>query len=147
MPGDFNTTLFSDERVRDGIMVPSDLSELEYLVSHLELVDLRYNSVKLTWCNQRQNERRLYCKLDSALVDRLWLELFESSEATFLPPGSSDHSPCLVRIQQLSPRKNHIFKFCDMWIHNRTSLVLCLRHGILKYKAHLCLEWSASSKM
>lgn len=59
MLGDFNTTLFSDERIRDGVIIPSDLSELESLVCNLDLADLRYNGVKLTWCNQRQNERRL----------------------------------------------------------------------------------------
>lgn len=53
---------------------------------------------------------------------RCWLDTFELSEATFLPPGSSDHSPCLIRIQHNPTRKNHIFKFCDMWIQNENFL-------------------------
>lgn len=52
--GDFNTTLHQDERVRDGEGVLGDVSELETFTGQFELLDLRYNGIKLTWCNKRQ---------------------------------------------------------------------------------------------
>lgn len=92
------------------------------LTGNLSLMDLRFNGVKFTWSDMRQN--RLFCKLDRALVNGQWMNGFENSEASFLPASSSDHSPCIVRLYQRMRRRNHIFKFCNMWVHNARFIEL-----------------------
>lgn len=57
-------------------------------------------------------------------MKRAWLDRLENSEASFLPVGTSDHSPCVVRMQQSLRKKNHIFKFCEMWTQNENFLSL-----------------------
>lgn len=113
--GDLNTTLFPDEPMRKDLMVEGDLSELVSLVEDLSLVDLRYTGNRLTWCNNREGDSRLYCKLDRAMVNAKWLSMFDTAEAIFLAPGTFDHCPCLIRMRQEVVFGNHIFRFCDMW--------------------------------
>lgn len=120
--GDFNTTLLHDERVREGEIVACSTAELENLTMNCGVADLRYNGLRFTWSDRRV--RRLFCKLDRALVNAQWQSSFEESEATFLPTGSSDHSPCVVRVLRRAEKRNHIFKFCDMWTRNDNFLNL-----------------------
>lgn len=115
--GDLNTTLLYDERVRNGSIVPCDVSELATLVEDIEVVDLRYTSCKLIWCNNHGDvENRLYCKLDKALVNEAWLHSYDAAEAIFLPPQNSDHNPCLIKVKPDVFLGNHIFRFCNMWL-------------------------------
>lgn len=76
--GDFNTTLFSNEREREGEVVPGNTSELENFTQQRGLADLRYNGIRLTWSDKRV--RRLFCKLDRALINSHWMAKFEDSD-------------------------------------------------------------------
>lgn len=60
----------------------------------------------------------MYCKLDRALVNSRWIELFTLSEVIFLVPGTSDHSPCLVQFSRDPVNRRHMFKYCKMWAYN-----------------------------
>lgn len=41
--GDLNTTLFHDERVRGGMIVPADLEELYSVVEDIEVMDMKFS--------------------------------------------------------------------------------------------------------
>lgn len=113
--GDFNTILHPDERVRIGDSGSTDTRELQNVVSALEVEDLSYSGIFLTWCNKREGNQRIYSKIDRALINSAWCDTFPHSHAVSLAPGMSDHSPCLVLICEdywAGPRP---FKFCNMW--------------------------------
>lgn len=113
--GDLNSTLLHDERLKNGVIVDSDTTELQSLSFDTGLLDLRYSGVRLTWCNNHMDQSRLYCKLDRAMVNSLWSDTFYTSEAIFLPSGISDHSPCVVRMINHCTQGKYMFKFCDFW--------------------------------
>lgn len=96
--GDFNTTLVQEERVRNGMNVPSSTAELQSLLADTRLVDLRSTGNYLTWCNNQHGEDRMYCKLDRVLVNSLWVSNYDNSQVLFLAAGISDHSPSLVKL-------------------------------------------------
>lgn len=112
--GDFNTTLFLDERVKCGEIDNQSTTELRTVVDALNVKDLKYSGMKLNWCNNHV-EDRLYCKLDRALINFEWLQSFPLSEAQFRPLISSDHSPCVVRFNDGVWKENYMFKYCNMW--------------------------------
>lgn len=113
--GDFNVTLFAAEIVFNGIVVPHDTSELVQLVQDIDVADFLFSGFYLTWCNKQEAEARQYCKLDRALVNSQWLDQFLNSEAVFLAPGSSDHSPCVVKFLNPTHPRKHMFKYLKMW--------------------------------
>lgn len=64
--GDMNTTLLAEDRMRNGITVPCDTTELQNLTIDPQLHDLRYTGCRLTWNNNNIGSSRLFCKLDRA---------------------------------------------------------------------------------
>lgn len=58
---------------------------------------------------------RLYCKLDRVLINSYWFNRFSHVEAQFLPSGTSDHSPCVVRMQNAHPTGRSMFRYCSLW--------------------------------
>lgn len=64
-----------------------------------------------TWWN-----RRIWCKLNRAMINQLWTVASFASSANFLPIGvDSDHSSCVVTIQENSELSKRHFRFFNMW--------------------------------
>ena len=63
-------------------------------------------------------EGRKARKLDRVLCNEVWLSCFPLSEATFLAPGSSDHSPMFIRTGIEIYRRKVTFCFFKMWAEN-----------------------------
>lgn len=98
--------------------MPCCTEELQSLVEHIELADLRCSGVFLTWSNNHLDDTRKYCKLDRILVNTRWLTSFDTSEAVFVQPGISYHSPGILRITAAINQRRYIFRFCDFWLQD-----------------------------
>ncbi|KAI4385947.1 hypothetical protein MLD38_003931 [Melastoma candidum] len=81
----------------------------------LGMDDLRGVGCHFTWSNRRSPP--IVAKLDRIVINKEWIESFRLSEAHYLPPTTSDHSPCLLRMG-LNKRKAGAFKFFDFWRHH-----------------------------
>lgn len=120
--GDFNTVLVQEVYLQGGEQVGVDTRELQSLTSDLHIADLHYTGNMMTWCNRREGNARIYCKLDRVLTNESWIQVFPTSHVMFLPNGSSDHVPWLVSIgsdESFIPRP---FRFCNMWAKNQQFL-------------------------
>ncbi|XP_056163671.1 uncharacterized protein LOC130137005 [Syzygium oleosum] len=111
--GDFNAIRDPDDRV--GSTTPWILAFDEFgdCLNQAGLEDLRYVGCRYTWTYSSGDNRKLR-KIDRVLINDLWNQLFSFSEATFLAPGISDHSPMVIKIfPPLSSNKP--FKFFNFW--------------------------------
>ncbi|XP_013607730.1 PREDICTED: uncharacterized protein LOC106314403 [Brassica oleracea var. oleracea] len=105
-----------NERVSEAYSLhPSDLSiggmrDLQECLHESEIFDLAFRGCFYTWSNKSPSSPRSR-KLDRALINEAWLEKFPNSLAIFDPPGSSDHSPCIVQCGNEPPRRNVRFTF------------------------------------
>lgn len=112
---DLNTTLFHDERVEGGVIVPSEIEELSSVLEDIEVMDMKFSGQRLTWCNNQEAENKMYCKLDRVLVNKEWFYIFPMAETFFLDRSSSDHCPSIVRMFNDSPKGKHVFRYCNFW--------------------------------
>ncbi|KAK7273781.1 hypothetical protein RIF29_14844 [Crotalaria pallida] len=113
--GDFNTVLSPTEKLGG---LPIDVGQYEDLRDCLcacHLLDLKSKGQFHTWCNKQEGDRRIYCKLDRAVVNQAWISAWPNAEANFLLPGLSDHSPILVEWNQNNDQRKPSFKFFNMW--------------------------------
>jgi len=77
-------------------------------------MDLRYSCILFTWRNRRFTRQDfIEKKLDTALINQTWLDLYPMSHATFMAPGVSDHSPVIVDLGTQYRKKGLPFKFCN----------------------------------
>ncbi|XP_039159633.1 uncharacterized protein LOC120289171 [Eucalyptus grandis] len=81
--------------------------------SQTELEDLRYVGIHFTWFTSSGASWKLR-KIDCVLVNTKWSQEFSYSEASFLDPDISDHTPMIVKVLQPVHRRKP-FKFFDLW--------------------------------
>ena len=56
------------------------------------------------------------------LVNLVWLDVFAGSEASFLTPGVSDHTPMIVQLGISLHHRALPFKFFNFWVNNPSFL-------------------------
>ena len=121
--GDFNVSRRVNESVGGSTRISSAMEEFNDCLYVSELDDLRFSGFLHTWCNKRS----IGCiskKLDRVLVNKEWMAKFEHSEAIFLPPSISDHSPSLVKLGLQGNKKNCPFKFFNFLTEREDFLPL-----------------------
>ncbi|XP_030473589.1 uncharacterized protein LOC115691153 [Syzygium oleosum] len=111
--GDFNAIRDPDDRVGSTTPWIPAFDEFGDCLNQAGLEDLRYVGCRYTWTHSSGDNRKLR-KIDRVLINDLWNQLFSFSEATFLAPGISDHSPMVIKnFPPLSSNKP--FKFFNFW--------------------------------
>ncbi|KAI4363592.1 hypothetical protein MLD38_019794 [Melastoma candidum] len=110
--GDFNVVRSPNEKLGGKRIWKESENVLNRTMHSLGMDDLRGVGCQFTWSNRRSPP--ILAKLDRAVVNRDWIETFRLSEVNYLPPTTSDHSACLVRLG-VNKRKAAPFKFFDLW--------------------------------
>ncbi|KAJ0261541.1 Reverse transcriptase zinc-binding domain-containing protein [Hirschfeldia incana] len=112
--GDFNQTLNAAEHsLGDQFSSPRGLREFSQCIASAKLTDLPYTGNYFTWSN-KQGDSLVSKKLDRILVNDEWLASFPSAKGVFGDPGVSDHSPCSIILDTVSPKVKRPFKFYSM---------------------------------
>ncbi|KAG5557684.1 hypothetical protein RHGRI_007809 [Rhododendron griersonianum] len=97
--GDLNDTLNSSEG--QSFAVDSSYSQRRKFARHINncnLVDLGFSGPKFTWNNGRKGMANVQKRLDRALCNEEWQNLFPEGMVQILPRTYSDHSPILIHV-------------------------------------------------
>ncbi|XP_030476453.2 uncharacterized protein LOC115693581 [Syzygium oleosum] len=111
--GDFNAIRDPNDRVGSTTPWIPAFDEFGDCLNQTGLEDLRYVGCRYTWSHSSGVNRKLR-KIDRVLINDLWNQHFSFSEATFLAPGISDHSPMVIKILPTQNSKKS-FKFFNFW--------------------------------
>jgi len=112
--GDFNAIKDPSDRLGGSDRWIPCFDDFRQCLSMAELDDLRYVGCRFTWTTSYGILRKAR-KIDRVLVNSKWCQVFSFSEASFLTPGISDHSPMVVKV--LNPvHRRKPFKFFDFWM-------------------------------
>lgn len=114
--GDFNAIKDPSDRVGGATNWIPCFDEFGQCLEQTDLVDLRYVGLRYSWSTSAGNLKKLR-KIDRALVNNEWNLRFSYSEASFLTPGISDHSPITVKVLQ-QPHRRKPFKYFQCWEHH-----------------------------
>lgn len=110
---DFNAIRNHNDRVGGSRDWPNWINDLDVCINHAEMEDLRLEGQLYTGSNRRE-EGPILRKLDRAIVNIEWENMFPGSVAHFLPAVISDHSPMVVKLAEM-PRVKKAFRFFDFW--------------------------------
>ncbi|CAG7886739.1 unnamed protein product [Brassica rapa] len=110
--GVFNQVLSTDEAYS---LYPVDLciggmGDFQDCIDDSGVFDLSFRGCPFTWTNKSPSNPKSR-KLDRALVNEAWMEVFPNSNALFDAPGSSDHSPCLITVSDSAEHRKSRFTF------------------------------------
>lgn len=111
--GDFNALLTGDERKGGSSRPRKGCSLLKEFVDRNHLMDLGFVGPKLT-----RRRGTLLERLDRALCNNEWAELFPDCFVQHLPKMKSDHRPILVKSDEMGQRSNEKrpFQFLAAWL-------------------------------
>ncbi|XP_042521331.1 uncharacterized protein LOC122094799 [Macadamia integrifolia] len=153
--GDFNVTLFDNERRGPGRVCLGAASEFGAMVDATSMIQIPSFGRKFTWSNNRRSGN-VVAVLDRAFVNEDWLNSFDDCSQKVLPRIASDHAPLLVSSRLSSKPKNCPFRinkiwldhpeFVDMtreaWNMNLISSATFILYQKLKRLKHVIKSWS-----
>ena len=87
----------------------SDIREMRDFLDTTELEELRSVGAFYSWTN-----KTVHSRIDKALVNVYWHEVFNFTQVRYDTHSLSDHTPLLIQFPD-SPKEKSRFQFCDMW--------------------------------
>ncbi|KAK7268078.1 hypothetical protein RIF29_20764 [Crotalaria pallida] len=94
--GDFNSVLNPSDKLGGQVVESNKVSDFRNYAHSCMLTDMKYDGCFYTWSNKQEGSEKILCKLDRALVNEQWIQLWLDTVTHFIQEGVSDHSPALV---------------------------------------------------
>ncbi|XP_074277566.1 uncharacterized protein LOC141601201 [Silene latifolia] len=94
--GDFNCVLSHIERL-GGTSTDAEIDEFQSCLDACGLVDSPAQGAYYTWNNKQDASTRVFSRLDRLLINSEWSQKVSSMYAHFLPEGTFDHTPCIIK--------------------------------------------------
>ena len=113
--GDFNEILWSHEKFGLGPRQECKMRDFRDVLDECGLMDLGFIGEKFTWRGKRSGGLVLE-RIDRATASNGWFSRFPGTKVHHLPTHSSDHKAILIKLDGITPRQNHYFKFEQMWL-------------------------------
>ncbi|KAF7134864.1 hypothetical protein RHSIM_Rhsim08G0012400 [Rhododendron simsii] len=114
--GDYNQVLNHGEKWSRSGQCIQGLGWLQDFVDKCGLFDIPSFGVNFTWSNNRNAEFVTFEKLDRAMGNSLWNQIFTSASLSILPIQRSDHSPIILDTHWQKPKRRRTFRFEEGWI-------------------------------
>ena len=108
--GDFNDLLDNSEKVGGPLRWEGSFLAFRSFVSQMGLWDLQHSGNSLSWRGTRYSHF-IQSRLDRAMINCKWAELFPSGCCEYLRFEGSDHRPVLVHLNQTQKKKRGLFRF------------------------------------
>ncbi|KAH7853634.1 hypothetical protein Vadar_004941 [Vaccinium darrowii] len=122
--GDFNAIRWHHEKSDCTHFDVNAANDFNRCLDAIGMEELNSSGLLYTWSNKRVGVDHCSSRLDRALVNTQWLNMFTESAAVVLVLGISDHSPIVVSILPYKGGKKP-FKFFNFWLkHDKFQSIL-----------------------
>ncbi|XP_062075536.1 uncharacterized protein LOC133779611 [Humulus lupulus] len=112
--GDFNATIYQDERLGDKVRSFCS-SAFNDCLHDCEIADLPYHGCFYTWSNKQDPPNRIVAKLDRVLGNQSWLDCFNNTAIYFMPEGLFDHSLAILSLSVNINLGKKPFRYFKTW--------------------------------
>ncbi|KAJ8430325.1 hypothetical protein Cgig2_015382 [Carnegiea gigantea] len=110
--GDFNTTLYPEERLGGEKINYAELSTFAACLEECDLQEVKSTGAFFTWTSGST-----WSKLDRMVENSQLHQEMEYTHISCITEGLSDHTPLKIRFPGCTNRKSQ-FKFCEMWCND-----------------------------
>ncbi|KAG7574769.1 Endonuclease/exonuclease/phosphatase superfamily [Arabidopsis suecica] len=125
--GDFNELTGNHEKRGGTLRHASSFTPFNFMIQNCGLLEFPYIGDWLSWRGWR-DKKPIRCRLDRALANEDWHELFCNSFVEYLPMVASDHSPVVATLLDKIPRGKRTFRFDKRWI-GKDGLMEAISNG------------------
>lgn len=110
LTGDFNEIIENSEKEGGPARAEGSFCSFRTFLSQNDLFDLKHSGNFLSWRGQR-GSHLVHCRLDRAVSNTDWSELFPSCRCQYLLFEGSDHRHLLSFLDPTKKKGNHIFRY------------------------------------
>ncbi|GAV92473.1 hypothetical protein CFOL_v3_35852, partial [Cephalotus follicularis] len=103
-------------------VVSKSMRDLGECIKKCEVEDLRQIGLFYSWSNKRTGAGAVAKKIDRVMGNWGWFKVYGQVQALFLPPGISDHSPCILQFRKPSFTGSRPFKYLNVWASHPSFL-------------------------
>ena len=122
--GDFNEILDASEQFGGNVREEWKMDGSRDAVEICKLCDLGYSGLPFTWDNRQQGRDNIKVRLDRAMVDETFMELFDNTGVQHIQTTESDHCALSIVIKQSewidSNAMERPFRFENAWTRHET---------------------------
>ncbi|MQM23789.1 hypothetical protein Taro_056859 [Colocasia esculenta] len=118
--GDFNSVRYPQEKIGGRALTPSVLRDFNTCIDSSSLLDLKSVGNTYSWCNRLVGARRIACRMDRALINHSWMDMFPYSYVHYGDQILSDHAQLTVYTEDIVAGGPKPFKFYNMWAHHES---------------------------
>ncbi|XP_042481160.1 uncharacterized protein LOC122061743 [Macadamia integrifolia] len=115
--GDFNATLFSNEKKGLGNFNVGSAAEFQAMVDSCMLISTSSQGKKYTWSNNRRRGN-VMAVLDRSFHNELWIDEFKNISQRVITCTASDHTPILIHSNMIQKPSNIPFRFHNFWMED-----------------------------
>jgi hypothetical protein len=98
--GDFNEALWQHEHLSSNLRPEGQMAAFRDTLMRCELKDLGFRGVPFTYDNKRRGNANVKVRLDRAVADDRWRDIFSEGSVVHLVSPCSDHSPLLLQLER-----------------------------------------------
>ncbi|XP_074315237.1 uncharacterized protein LOC141651422 [Silene latifolia] len=120
--GDINCVRSTEERISSDPPNIAAMDNFNDVIANSGLVELKTIGCFFTWTNKQDLDDRKWIKLDRALVNTEWLQLYPEGFAEALTAGILDHSPLVISLISKTQHRPASFKFLNCWSQDEKFL-------------------------
>ncbi|RYQ90696.1 hypothetical protein Ahy_B09g096724 [Arachis hypogaea] len=113
--GDFNDVLAQEEKVRLHPKPQNQVREFRYFVDANALMDIELKGGRFTWFSNPRNGVITRERIDRALANWVWRNMFQHATLTAMPAISFDHCPIILNLEPKN-KSGKSFKFESYWV-------------------------------
>lgn len=117
LTGDFNEIIDNSEKTGGKDRPESSFSNFRSFLATNDLFDLRHQGISLSWRGTRHSHR-VHCRLDRAMANSSWSDLFPKSSCIYLPFEGSDHRPLFSSFTSIKKKRGRNFCYDRSLRHN-----------------------------
>ncbi|KAL2922586.1 Mucin-20 [Bienertia sinuspersici] len=148
--GYFNAIMNKEDR-QGAIVRWAEIQPMIECFNICGLEDMRSSGRFFTWSNKQEGAKRVLTKIDRALCNGGWCDMFPTAETLFLPENDFDHTPMVIRIFPPQPGRKP-FRFFNYWCTNPNFLDTVMQvwekpvHGYFMFQVMQKLKWLKGAK-
>ncbi|KAM6547368.1 hypothetical protein CsatB_019044 [Cannabis sativa] len=112
--GDFNDILAKEERIGNRVKYRPSQDFID-CVSNCLLEDVKSCGNFYTWSNKQQGDDRIFSKIDRAMANQSWMDMFPNADVNFMNEELMDHTPAVMSFYDMAPSGKKPFRYFKMW--------------------------------
>ncbi|KAG7559487.1 Reverse transcriptase zinc-binding domain [Arabidopsis thaliana x Arabidopsis arenosa] len=126
LTGDFNDIIDSSEKQGGPNRPEGSFIDFRTFMSECDLFDLRHSGNFLSWRGQR-HDHLVHCRLDRAMSNSSWAEVYPSGRCEYLRFEGSDHRPLLTCFDLQKKKRKGLFRY-DRRLRNNKEVSQLIRN-------------------